>query len=96
MIDAVVWLGSVALMIVALAVTPAGRDSATCAPGFDLAMGIRTSGEFECWSSPPAGCEAAKGPWVPCPKPRITRGRIYCTGGAHPIVVNYRTVGCQR
>lgn len=28
--------------------------------------------------------------------PGAVRSRIYCTGGARPIAVSYRVVGCQR
>lgn len=28
--------------------------------------------------------------------PGVLRGKIYCSGGASPIAVNYRVVGCAR
>ena len=32
-----------------------------------------------------------------CPDPKIKiRGKIYCTGGTQPIIVDYKIVGCQR
>jgi hypothetical protein len=30
------------------------------------------------------------------PLPGAIAGRVYCTGGASPIVIDHRTVGCQR
>jgi hypothetical protein len=58
-----------------------------CAPGW-YAEGVRPSGETVFRRSPrvvpddddPAGAIGA---------------RIYCTGGTRPIVVDYRTVGCE-
>ena len=72
---------------------------ARCPVGHDLRTGIRTSGEFECWRSPPGNSlyDGAGGFPERSPQSKaILSGRIYCTGGGQPIVVNERTVGCQR
>lgn len=68
-----------------------------CAPGWYL-EGIRPSGYTQCKPSPPAYCGEPVPPFnKPCPRDeRSSPVVIYCTGGAHPIVVDARTVGCQR
>lgn len=71
---------------------------ARCPEGYDLRMGIRRSGDFECWPSPPRGSlyDGAGGYEERSPQlgPILT-GRIYCTGGSEAIVIDERTVGCQ-
>lgn len=73
--------------------------AARCPAGRDLRTGIRRDGAFECWSAV-RGSPEWDGTWE-----RPERGvqdddavasRIYCTVGAVPIVVDNRTVGCQR
>lgn len=72
---------------------------ARCPIGYDLRTGIRSDGRFECWPSP-TGPSEWDGTWA---RPErsvqpdgVIESRIYCTGGARPIVVDARTVGCQR
>lgn len=64
---------------------------ATC-PGsyWYLDEGIKSTGEFRCVQQLVGGENDAVQP------PGEIYGKIHCTGGARPIVVNYRTVGCQR
>ena len=60
--------------------------------------GVRPTGIARCRPSPPAGCGEPVPPFnQPCPMDtRSEPMAIYCTGGAVPVVVDYRTVGCQR
>ncbi len=61
--------------------------------------GVRADGEFGCRPDP-VGDPDQDGVWghpdVSVQQPGEVWGRIYCTGGAHPIVVDERAVGCQR
>ena len=61
--------------------------------------GIRPSGAFSCRPEP-VGDPDHDGVWgrpdVSVQPPGEYRAQIYCTGGAHPIVVDQRTVGCTR
>jgi hypothetical protein len=61
--------------------------------------GIRPSGAFMCTRNPVGdpnwywGLHRPDRSTVP---PGVLRGHIYCSGGTRPIVVDDRTVGCQR
>jgi hypothetical protein len=80
-----VWaLLTIAVMTVASLVQP---RRARCPDGMYV-NGVRPSGAFECRIAPKLKHEA--------PPDSELGGRIYCTGGTRPIVVDYRTVGCQR
>ena len=94
-VEAILSLTSIMLFVVAIAIYP---SSATCPPGTYLGEGIRRTGDFACYSTITACCGEPKGPCegIPCPEQKIERSRIYCTGGSRPIVVDYRSVGCQR
>lgn len=97
MIEVALALASIAMLVVAIVLAPLGAPtSGQCPPGMDLRMGVRRSGEYQCWDIPPQGCGEAVGPTRPCPEPRITNGRIVCTGGSVPIVRDFRTIGCTR
>lgn len=69
---------------------------ASCPAGWWV-EGIRPSGAYDCLSPVPPCCGDATGPCekIPCPKLDRIDGRIYCTGGSIPIVVDNATVGCQ-
>jgi hypothetical protein len=67
---------------------------ARCPEGWSV-NGIRPDGSYECLSPIPRGCGEPVGDSPPCPPTTLSRGRIYCTGGSVPIVVDNRTVGCQ-
>lgn len=65
--------------------------------------GIRPSGEFECTRNPVGDPDWDGTYWDGVQRPDRSRvptgelrGRIYCTGGMHPIVVSDRVLGCQR
>lgn len=70
-----------------------------CPPGYDLRTGIRRDGRFECWPHPKGDLEW-DGTWRHPERGEqsmaILRSQIYCTGGAQPIIVTDRVVGCQR
>lgn len=80
-------LMSLAIIVVAAVVQP---ERAQCPRGSYLHTGVRMSGRFECARTLLGRENDAEQP------PGILHGRIYCTGGSSPIVVNERTVGCQR
>lgn len=99
MIDAAI---GVVLFVVNLALLVCMPPVAQCPPNWWLGEGVRRTGpdvgSFACYAplakccGEPAGIVCEK----PCPDVEIRRSRIYCTGGAKPIVVDFRTVGCQR
>lgn len=71
---------------------------ARCPVGWYVGNGVRPSGVFECVESPPRGeydCSADR----VCPQPvsdaAEVEGRVYCTSGHVPVVVNERVVSCQ-
>lgn len=90
------WLMSLGLLGLACIVRP---DRARCPAGYDLRTGIRADGRFACWPHP-VGDPEWDGTWRRPERARqpdgVLESRIWCTGGARPIVVNARTVGCQR
>lgn len=74
--------------------------SAHCPQGDYLGEGVRTSGEFACYhhTKPWTCCGEPKGPCslTDCPEPEITRSQIHCTAGSIPVIVDQRTIACQR
>ncbi len=84
------------LLIVAAVLTR--PDHAQC-PINMYVNGVRPTGDYACRPVPPRQSREEIAPF-----PRLTplpgedlelRGAIYCTGGSSPIVVDYRTVGCE-
>lgn len=76
-------------------------STAQCPSGWWLAEGVRTTGphvgEFVCFAPSPRCCgEPDTECAAACPNAKRVTGRIHCTGGAHPIIVDEHTVGCQR
>jgi hypothetical protein len=69
--------------IVAIGGTP---DRVTCARGF-YAEGVRPSGETTCRRAPRSDLDDSD---------ETYGARVHCTGGADPIVIDHRTVGCTR
>lgn len=68
-----------------------------CPPGW-YAEGVRPNGATTCLPAP-SGPDVISTHGVEdrsVQPPGAIEARIYCTGGAHPIVVDARTVGCQR
>lgn len=94
------WCVSLALLIVCAATRPQRGE---CPPGWYvegvrvMSLGIEPIGSFAC-KRPAVGGETdvLTGKSTAHELPGELRGRIYCTGGALPIVVNERAVGCQR
>lgn len=84
-------------LVTAITIALAVATPKQCAPGWYL-EGVRPSGYTQCRPVPPSYCGEPVPPFNrPCPHDeRSSPMVIYCTGGAHPIVVNARTVGCQR
>jgi hypothetical protein len=77
-------------------------NRAQCPPSF-YASGLHPSGEFTCLAAPAGDPEFdgwRGGPDATIERPWWFKSRIWCTGGAHPIVVltdrEARTVGCSR
>ena len=74
------------------------NDQAHCPPSWHN-TGVRPSGNFSCVRAP-VGDPRQDGtfgqPDTSVVPPGEIRGRIWCTSGMHPIVVDDRTVGCQR
>ncbi len=94
-------LAFVSLVLLRLACA-AQPERARCPDGWGLDTGIRRDGSFECWSAPAAACRdampgrASDECYARQPEPVHIDSQIYCTGGTQPIVVDERTVGCQR
>lgn len=92
MIESALALLSIACMLAAMATHPSrGR----CPPRWRN-DGVRGDGRFECvrpleggYDDVPGSRDASYQP------PGELLGRIYCTGGSVPIVVDERTVGCE-
>src|SRR5690348_4647766 len=83
------------LALVALCRPPRAR----CPAGFDLRTGIRRDGRFACWPHP-VGDPEWDGTFERPERGRqpggVLESQIWCTNGTEPIVVDERTVGCQR
>ncbi len=95
-------LCAIATVVVLCCAAVTRPTSARCPWDSDLRTGVRDDGRFICWPHPvgPPGVEDWDGTWQR-PERSVQPtwrlgGRVYCTGGARPIVVDYRTVGCQR
>ncbi len=91
-------LAAIASLLVAASTTCCEPQRGGCPAGWHH-DGVRRDGRYECVRAP-IGSMDDDGTWgrpdrsrVP---PGIVRSRIYCTGGAVPIVVSERVVGCQR
>lgn len=84
-------LGAFLAMVISFALSPL-----PCPKGWHH-EGVRPSGEYECIPQPVGpdwpGYSFPDRSVVP---PGRLRSRIYCTGGSQPVVVDERTVGCQR
>lgn len=93
-VETLLAIASVLLCLVAVVRHP---QQARC-PGDWSVMGVRESGYTICTPPPPPNCGEPTGAYQqPCPDdPRELGIQIYCTGGSLPIVVDSRTVGCQR
>lgn len=98
MLDA---LSALVLAVVNVMMLAAFPSMARCPEGWALGEGVRRQGdrigEFACHSPLPKTCGEPGGIYErPCPPGKRLVSRIYCTSGALPIIVDARTVGCQR
>lgn len=93
--DVVSLLATIALLCISMVMRP---THARCPIGWYV-NGVRPSGGFQCLRAP-TGDPDYDGTWGHPDRtidhPGDLRGRIYCTGGATPIVVDDRAVGCMR
>src|SRR5688572_6018254 len=95
MLDEVIF--ALVAIVVLIAVSVIRPTSAACPRGHYV-EGVRPSGETRCLPvpAPSRGCAGSRA----CPDGPPYRTQlplqIYCTGGAIPIVVDERTVGCTR
>ncbi len=92
-------VASFLLFLAAYVVRP---DHARCGRGWYV-NGVSPGGVFECRLAPTGDPERdgwRGGPDATIDHPGWLRSRVYCTGGAHPILVltdrEARSVGCQR
>lgn len=96
-------IGTSLLTIIVLLISMATKPQhAKCPAGFVVAN-VRTSsqleprGTFTCDRPALGGDSDVKtGKITARPQPGEIKGRLYCTGGSSPIVVDSRTVGCSR
>lgn len=97
-------LESLAMFLIAMVVMGGllviRQSEIRCPRGYDLRTGVRPDGHFECWPSP-VGDPEWDGTWQRSPDRSVQPlgvfgNQIHCTGGAHPVIVDFRTVGCQR
>jgi hypothetical protein len=83
-------LTSIVCVITMQIVSPSHQ---TCLRGFYV-NGVRPNGSYECRSIPPRDDQLDE--WIKSAVEQSYKAQVYCTGGSHPIVVDYKTVGCQR
>lgn len=99
MIEALSWFGIVLAALFSITIGAIGVG--TCPPQWHH-NGVRRytdRGAFECEAKLPPCCGEPAGALEcqrQCPAVQRFHSRIYCTGGTLPIVVNERTIGCQR
>lgn len=84
----------VSLIMIAVAAI-ARPTTARCPRGWNMGDGIRRDGSYACHAPLPRGCGEPVGKFIPCPPVPKLYGRIYCTNGQQPIVINHERVGCQ-
>jgi len=92
------WYYVIIGVLLAIAAQVLRPHHAAC-PGHWHNNGIRPSGEFLCTQNP-VGDPDYDGTYGRPDRSVVPSGclygRLHCTGGQHPIVVDDRTVGCQR
>lgn len=98
-------MGWVVLSVALLCCSAVRRPAAARCPVGWYVNGVRPTGVYECRRAPggnPLYDGAAGYPDRTVDRPGWYRSRVYCTGGARPIVVlagrerDARVVGCQR
>jgi hypothetical protein len=82
-LDLLAAIATIALLLLAQCTRP---DHATFGAGW--INGIRPDGAYELRRQPANPDDETP--------PGVLRGRIFCTGGTRAIVIDHRTVGCQR
>lgn len=83
---------SVVCLLAAMLMQP---DHARCPPRWRN-DGVRPDGRFECVRPLEGGLDDKPGTEdTAVQPPGELLGRIYCTGGRIPVVVDARTVGCE-
>lgn len=96
-------MGAIVTLALLCYATTCRPEHAACWPGWYVS-GIRPSGVYSCRRTPggdPLYDGAGGYPDRTIDRPGEYEGRIYCTGGRHPIVVlarreaDARVVGCQ-
>lgn len=96
MIDEALWI-LVALIILAIGFVK--RPQHAQCPRGEFVNGVRPSGNTWCVRAPSArevDCRGARRCFATEAPVYTTPIKIYCTNGTRPIVVDDRTVGCQR
>ena len=96
MIDVVIAFITTMALVVAFVLI---RDAGRCPDGYWLSTGVRPDGRYACTRVPVGDDHRAASGIVrddSVVPPGETIGRLLCTGGASAIVVDFRTVGCQR
>ncbi len=94
MIEPLATIASILVLCVCMLVKP---THVICPAGWYV-NGVRPSGQTECLPVP-SGFEELTDRGIvdhSIEPPGYVRVRIYCTGGMRPIVVDQRTIGCQR
>lgn len=87
------------LLLITFIIGIGERSQYTC-PSGTHGNGIRNDGYFTCLPDPIPGVDirTPRGGWTDTsvmPDGELS-GTLHCTGGSRPIVVDYRSVGCQR
>lgn len=96
--DMKTWLTGFLLAMYLILVFAPARQRASCPTMNEYVEGVRRDGTTWCAKSPPLSepdcttldrCDGREPTYtVPI--------RVHCTGGAYPIVIDHRTIGCQR
>lgn len=90
---------SIALIAIACVMHPVRHITRAQCPPTMFVNGIRPSGFFQCLPKPggdPDDDGIIGHPDLAADPDGELYGRLWCTGGSHPIIVDSRTVGCQR
>jgi len=94
MIDDVLFALVTLVVLITVAVI---RPERARAPRGWYVEGVRPDGATTIRQAPPQGCGEPVPPNnQPCPHAPAFESRIYCTNGTLPVVVDDRTIGCQR
>lgn len=95
--DTIALIAAMLAMLIVIAFVRHGQTTARCDVG-EYVEGVRPTGKTRCVRVPATetDCRGARA-CHPDEEPVYTRElEIYCTGGSVPVVVDERTIGCQR